>query len=904
MFFLFFDQIITLVTDYQWFNELGYEEVMVKRLMTQVQLAGPIFLVSSLFFYLYFQSLKRGYYKKIQSYHMGLPEKFLNRIILLPSLFLGFILSSSVAGRLWFDFLIFRSSQSFNFTDPIFNKDISFYMFQLPVLRQVLGISTGLIFLLLILTFIFYIIMFIVRRPTLYEVDGRFVVGHEFWKSVFHMALKQLMVVGVVFFIVLTIQYYLRAYNVLYNQGVDRGVIFGASYTDIMVDLKVLRVQMIASGLAAIGLIVAYFRKNVKLAVAGPIALVVISLVGGVIGASVENFLVAPNQRAKQLPFIEDNIAYTRKAYGLENVTTKDFDIKEDHLTAEDIQNNRETIDNIRINDYRPTLEAYNNIQAIRSYYRFNDVDIDRYYINGKYTQVFLSGRELDINRLNPNAQNWINQHLKYTHGYGVTLSPVNKVTSNGLPSLAIKNIPPISDIDIEITRPEIYFGEITNQYIIVKTEEKEFDYPVGNDNAETIYEGEAGISLKGINKLLYSYKQGTIKLLLSGGITADSRIVLNRNILERVEKIAPFIEYDEDPYLVIHEGKLYWMIDGYTLSSDYPYSTPFRKDGVNYIRNSVKVVIDAYNGDVDYYISDATDPIINTYANVFPKLFKPLEEMPEGLKGHIRYPQDLFDLQSRVFAMYHMTNPNVFYNQEDLWYLAKEKYYEEEQTVESQYMIMKLLEESQGEYVLTIPYTPKDLPNLTALLVARNDGEHYGELMVYKLPKERNIYGPAQIESRIDQDTVISQDLSLWGEGGSGVIRGNLLVIPIEDSLLYVEPLYIEASGDNSIPEVKKVIVAYQDQIVMEDTLDLALERIFGGKGDVQVPPEIGDGLGEDLEISESLQEIIQKATDVFEKAKVASQKGDWATYGKYLEELEGLLNKLNNESSSQIEE
>ncbi len=896
-FFIFFDQLVDLITDYQWFSELGYEGIMMKKLVTQAQIGIPIFIILSVFFYIYFQILKRNYYQKVETYHIGLEEKLLNRIIVIPALILGFIIASSTSSRMWFDLLIYRSGEAFNLADPIFNKDISFYMFQLPLFRQILGILTGLLVLLVFATFIFYVIMFSLRRPTLYEVEGKFVLNNNFLGNVFQMAFKQIMMVGVVFFLILTANYYFSAYSVLYNRGADRGVIFGASYTDILITLKSLRIQLVVSLLAAGSLIYAYTRKKAKLALVGPIAIVVVGLLGSVVASSVENFVVAPNQRAKQLPYIENNISFTRNAYGLDQVTVKEFDVK-DNLTLEDINNNREIIDNIRINDYRPTLEAYNQLQAIRFYYRFNDVDIDRYQIDGEYTQVFLAARELDVNQLDPNAQNWINQHIKYTHGYGVTLSPVNAVTRDGQPKLAIRNIPPVSDIDIEINRPEIYFGELTNQYILVNTKEKEFDYPVGNDNAETLYEGNAGIPLSGINRLLYSYKQGTAKLLLSGSITGESRIVLHRNIIDRVQKIAPFIEYDEDPYIVISEGKLFWIIDGYTLSSSYPYATPFRNDGVNYIRNSVKVVVDAYNGDVNYYIADETDPIIKTYNKIFPQLLKPINEMPEGLKQHLRYPQDLFDLQSHVYGMYHMTNPNVFYNQEDVWHLAEEKYINKQQKVESQYMIMKLPGEEREEYVLSVPYTPKSLPNLTALLMARNDVENYGELVVYRLPKERNIYGPAQVEARIDSDANISQNLSLWGEGGSVVIRGNLLVIPIENSLLYVEPLYIQASSSNSIPEVKKVIVGYQDRIVMEDTLDIALTKIFGGERSARVVDQAPGLLEEDTATIEPIRELIQRTTEVYNKAKEASQRGDWTSYGEYLSELEILLQKLDNES------
>jgi len=840
--------------------------------------------------------LKKSYYKHISSYHIGITEGALNRILLFPAIFFSFITTTSTVGRLWFDILQYINRVRFNVSDPIFNKDISFYFFQLPFFRGILNTVVGLLFVFIVLTVLFNAIMFSLRRPTLYEVDNRLGQVNAFFNTVVQITKKQLIVLGSLFLITLAANFYLSSYSLLLAGSSERGVVFGAGYTDILVTLNTYRIQIITVLVAVILLIAGYKRSRMKTMVAAPVLVILVSLVGNIAALAVQNFLVAPNELARERAYIEHNIAYTQRAYGLKEVKVDEFDVK-NNLTLEDLRNNQETIQNIRINDYRPAIETYNQIQAIRSYYRFLDVDIDRYYINGEYTQVFLAPREIDINLLSDTAKTWINQHLKYTHGYGVVLSPVNSVTSEGQPELAIKNIPPVSSIDIKIDRPEIYFGELTNHHIIVKTKEKEFDYPTGNDNAETIYEGTAGISLSGLNRILYSYYTKTMKLLLSGSITSESRIVLHRNILDRVNKIAPFISYDEDPYIVINEGKLYWIIDGYTTSTQYPYSTPAKMRGqsINYIRNSVKVVIDAYNGDVNFYISDQEDPIILTYQKIFPTLFKKLEEMPEGLKGHVRYPQDLFDLQTQIYSIYHMTNTSVFYNQEDVWYLAKEKYGETQQEVESQYMIMKLKGEEKEELMLTVPYTPKALQNLTALLMVRNDIENYGELMLYRMPKDRNIDGPMQIEAKIDSDTTISKELSLWGEGGSSVIRGNVLVIPIEESIIYVEPLYIRGSSSSgqSLPLVKRVIVAYRDKVIMEETLQEALEKIFGK--DTATPPveePIEEGPAE--EVDQTTRALIEAAVKAYYNAKAASQAGNWSEYGRFINELEGILKKL----------
>lgn len=900
---IFFNEILGFIVDNQWFKEVGYQEVFLTKIKMQLLIGLPVFIALTAVLYLYMLMLKKSYYKHVASYHAGMGEGSLNRILAFPAVLFSFITASSAVNRLWLDILKYSNSTSFNIADPIFGKDVSFYMFELPLYRGVMTTIVGLLFVLIILTILFNFIMLALRRPTLYEVNERFAIKNTFFKTILEVAKKQLIFIGAVFLLTLAANFYLSGYSLLLSAGSNEGVVFGGGYTDILVTLNVYRIQIVVTLGAIVLLIVGYRQSKMKSMVAAPVLVILISLLGNIAAAAVQNFIVSPNELSRERSYIEHNISFTQKAYGLNNVEAEEFEVKND-LTSEDLKNNQETVQNIRINDYRPTLETYNQIQAIRSYYRFLDVDIDRYYIDGRYTQVFLAPREIDINLLSDNAKTWINKHLKYTHGYGVVLSPVNAVTAEGRPKLSIYNVPPVSDIDIKIDRPEIYFGELTNHHIFVNTKEMEFDYPRGNDNAETIYEGTAGIRLNGLNRLIYSYHTRTLKLLLSGSITGESRIVLNRNILDRVNKIAPFIKYDADPYIVISEGKLYWMIDGYTVSSLYPYSTPAQMGGehLNYIRNSVKVVIDAYNGNVDFYISDKADPIISTYQKIFPSLFKGLEDMPEGLKKHVRYPQDLFDLQAQVYSLYHMDNTSVFYNQEDVWFLAKEKYGADEQEVESQYMIMKLPGEAKEELTLSVPYTPKGLQNLTALLIARNDVENYGELKLYKMPKDRNVDGPMQIESKIDSDPNISRDLSLWGDNGSAVIRGNLLIIPIENSILYVEPLYISGvtNQGQSLPLVKRVIVAYKDRVVMADTLQKGLEELFGKEANttVEAPQaEAAEAPAENITTgldAKSIEELIEGAVKAYESAKAASQAGNWADYGKYIAELENILKRL----------
>ncbi|WP_255547816.1 UPF0182 family protein [Crassaminicella indica] len=891
--FLFtsFTTIIDFITDYQWFKEVGYDKVFLTKLMVQLKMGIPIFIVLTLLIHFYLLSIKKNYNKRINTAGNRISEKGMNRIALGISVVVSFLTTMTITGNLWFELLKFLNATPFHILDPIFKKDISFYMFKMPFLEQIYYLFISFIVFLGIVTVVFYMILMSVRRPAIFdrndEVEDnvrRIYPNMNNGKQLLNIALEQITILGVIFFVLLGLGYVLKTYDLLYS---PRGVAYGASFTDIHVTLWVYRAKILLSIFSAVLLIIGAKRKKLKLVLTGPIIMIAISILGNAVALGVQNFIVAPDEISKERTYLEHNINYTKMAYGLDKIEEKDFPATRD-LTREDLDKNIKTIKNIRINDYRPTKQFYNQSQGIRLYYQFPDVDIDRYNIDGQLTQVFLSGREINEGKIN---EQWINQHLKYTHGYGVALSLVNAITSQGQPELLIKNIPPKSDIEsLKIKYPQIYFGELTNNYVITNTKEKEFDYPSGGQNEETFYEGSAGIHLGGINKLLYAIKERSSKILISGNITKDSKILIYRNIKDRAKKIAPFIYYDDDPYLVINDGKLFWILDGYTVSENFPYAKPFGEGRTNYIRNSVKVVIDAYNGDTTYYVVDKHDPVIKSMMKIFPQLFTSVDKMPEGIKSHIRYPQTLFDIQANVYKVYHMNNTEVFYQQEDLWDIAHEIYEQEKRVMESNYFIMKLPEEDKEEFLLSIPYTPKNKPNLTALFMARNDGENYGKLIIYKMPKQKNVYGPMQIESKIDQDTTISKEFSLWGQKGSTYIRGNLLTIPIENSLLYIEPIYLKADNENSLPEVKRVIVAYGDRIAYEETLEKALDQLFG---EVRTPnvtiPE------EDLKDSVDVKGMIERANEVFVKAQEAQRNGKWAEYGKYLDELKGLLERLN---------
>lgn len=887
--------IVRFITDYLWFNELGYDQVFFTKLTTQLKLGVPVFLVLTALIYLYLQSIKKDYYKKVDNLYVGLGKKKINQIALIASVGAAFFASITLTGSLWYEALMFINSTNFNVTDPIFNLDISFYMFKLPFIQQLYSLASGFVLILAILTLGFYFVMMSSKRPTLFDVNSntqeiKFIRGidPEKIKKLVSIALRQLVILGVVFFLIQGLGYALKTYEILYSQ---RGVAYGASFTDIHVNLWVIRGMVVLSLVSAVLFVIGARARKVRIALAGPVMMIALTIIGNTASLGVQNFIVAPDEINKEREYLEYNIEYTKMAYGLNNIE-ENFFPAENNLTREDIENNQETIRNIRINDYRPTQQFYNQRQGIRLYYKFNDVDTGRYMINGQYSQVFLAAREIDYSKIN---EQWLNQHIKYTHGYGIALSAVNSVTAEGQPNILVGNIPPQTDVPtLQVDEPRIYFGELSNDYILANTKEMAFDYPSGEKNEETIYSGTAGIRLGMWNRLLFSIRQGSLKMLVSNNVTSDSKIIINRNINERVKKIAPFLEYDDDPYLVINEGKLYWIIDAYTVSSNFPYAEPYLPNDGNYIRNSVKVVIDAYNGDTSFYLADENDPVILTLGKIFPQLLTSMDDMPQGLKAHLRYPQNLFDIQAEVYRVYHMTDTDVFYQEEDLWDISNEIYDNEVLQMESNYFIMKLPGEEKEEFVLTIPYTPKGKPNMTALLVARNDGEHYGKLVIYKLPKQKNVYGPMQIESRIDQDTNISKDFSLWGQQGSSIIRGNLLTIPIEDSFIYVEAIYLKASNENSLPEVKRVIVSYGDEIAYEETLELALESLFG---DMETAPDgtTPEPPRQDGEI-DTIKSLITRANESFNKAQEAQRAGNWAEYGKNIEELRGILESLNN--------
>ena len=931
-----FLSLIGFITDFMWFRELGYVSVFFTKLFTQIKIGVPTFVVVTFLAYIYLKFLKRGYFRKVSS-DEAVNHGRLNLISWGLAAAYGAITTFFTVTKLWFDFLQFINSTSFGKKDPLFDMDISFYAFKLDFIEEVNQIVLVLLIAFAVLTVIYYSILLTVRTPKIFEekaqtadeedaqsqaqggagngfdnlngMFGKFTEAftgkagggfrrpsrqsrsfdNQNLKMLVSIAEKQLIIVGVLFFLMVGVNFFLKQYDLLFG---STGAVHGAGFTDVNITLWMYRIIMVLAVFAAVGFAAGISRRHIKPAVVAPIIMIIVGVAGTGAALVVQNLVVTPDEINKESKYLERNIEYTQTAYGLNDVNKKEFAASND-LTGEDISNNDETISNIRINDYEPAKTFYNQTQSIKQYYSFNDVNVDRYNINGEYTQTFLSAREIDENSIN---DTWLNKHLKYTHGYGITLSRVDKITASGQPDMLIGGIPPVSDVDeIKITRPEIYYGELTNNYVLTNTSEEEFDYPDGNENKYTTYEGDAGIKLNPLNRFMFAVKERSLKLLVSGNVNSSSKILINRNIKERVKQIMPYLEYDKSPYMVTVDGKLYWIIDAYTYTNRYPYSEPFSDTSdTNYIRNSVKVVIDAYNGTTDYYIVDDTDPIAQNFKKIYPDLFKDMKDMPEGIKSHIRYPSTLLNIQAQVYQRYHMNDVKVFYQNEDLWQISSEIYGTEEQTMTPNYYIMKLPGEDSAEFVNSIPFTPKDKKNLMGLFVARNDGENYGELILYQMPKSQTVYGPMQIEAQIDQNTEISKEFSLWNSSGSKYSRGNMFVVPIEDSLLYIEPVYLEATN-SSIPEVKRVIVVYGDNIAYEATLAEALNSMFG-EGSAYERADSGNtdttegGNGDEL----SQTEIIQRAQDAFDNAQNAQKNGDWAKYGEYLDELDKYLNML----------
>ncbi len=901
---LILTQFLGLYTDWVWFDSVNFGDIFTKTLFLKIIAGGIIGLIVFAIVYVNLTIVRKLIAKTPHVHEFDadnieylekrlsttdyiaefLQSKNAGLIVLIVAAFFG-LGSAFSESQYWMDFARFINATNFGIVDPLFNTDLGYYIFKLPFYLSLYNTIMSISFIVtLVVAALYYFIGLFQKFQTSPAA-----------KNTFNTAIAHLSIMGAFTLGVRAIGYKLDADQLMYS---PRGVAFGASYTDLYASRPVFFFMLVLAAVGAILFLANIRLKNLRILVVVPVVLIALGTIAGTVyPAIIQQFVVTPNELEKEGPYIQNNITYTRQAYNLSNISEEFFPANAD-LTLEDLDNNALTVDNIRIHDLRPLIDTYNQIEAIRPYYSFLDVDIDRYIIEGHLRQIMVSPRELDINKLDASAQTWINTHLKYTHGQGAVVSPVNKATAQGLPTFFVNQIPPKSYTnDIIIDQPDIYFGEQTDHYIITNTDTPEIDYTSANGPITDFYNGEDGIKLTFLNKLLYSIRYSTTKMILNQDINADSKLLINRNIIDRVQEIAPFLIYDSDPYMVIDDNRLFWIIDAYTYTSYYPYSEPYIQ-GINYINNSVKVVIDAYNGTTSFYLFNPEDPLAQTYLKIFPNLFTDYAEMPETLKQHIRYPEDLFSIQAKMLLHYHMTDVSTFFYKDDAWKVATEIYSQNGQVqVDPKYILMRLPGEEVEEFIMMLPFTPAERNNLVAWMAVRMDGENYGDMRIYQFPRQEFVNGTLNIENRIDQDTEISQQLTLWSQQGSGVIRGNMMVIPIDQSLIYVEPIYLKASAQG-LPELKRIVVAFGDELVMEETLDKALAKIFGTTEDDNPNPENPGGL------AATVLQLADYAQTLYDQMITAAQSGDWASYGDYQTELSDILNQLAELAAKNAEE
>ncbi len=838
-----------IFTDWLWFDDLGYLSVYTKILSTKVMLFVIGFAVFlAVFSVNVFLAAKYSPHGMAPQAALNIPAEALEwarRLvtvgIIAGAVLLALVFGAAASGQ-WEVALRFVNSEAFGIVDPIYDNDMSFYVFSLPFFRAVQGWLMGAIVVTGLAVLGIHAINFTIG-------------GHQF--TVNPALRSQLSALGAVLFLLLAAGYWMSTREIMLS---SQGAAFGAGYTDVSIRLPALTLLIALS--VGVSLLLAantYRRSNMLPIVGVGVWFAVLTLGTAVAPGLIQRFQVTPSEFALEEPYIERTIEGTRNGFALDRIAQTQFD-STGAITQELLDENPGTVDNIRLWDHRPLRDVYNQIQFIRLQYAFVDIDIDRYTIDGDYRQVMIGVRELLQSQLDPGAQTWVNRKLQFTHGYGVAMSPVTEFTSEGLPEFLVKDIPPEPIPGAPgVDTPQIYYGEATDDWVIVNSRTAEFDHPTNDEPVYRPYGEGPGVKISGfLRRLLFAWRFADINIFITGEVNSQSQILYYRNIQDRVQHLAPFLDLDRDPYIVAVDEGLFWVQDAYTTSDKFPYSEP-TAEGFNYVRNSVKAVINAYDGSVDLYVTDPEDGIINTYAQVFPELFKPFDEMPESIRSHVRYPEDFFLIQARKYLKFHMTVPQVFYNQEDLWQIPSELFFEDSQQMEPYYVIMKLPEEDREEFVLILPFTPANKPNLVGWLAARNDPPNYGNLIAFTFPKDRQVDGVQQVEAQINIDPVISQQFTLWSTAGSRVLRGNLLVIPIGDSILYAEPLYLQAEA-LAYPQLTRVILSAQGgDPVMEDRLDVSLAALVGG--DVPGSRQPGASGGQPTDPDATLAE--QVATD-----------------------------------------
>lgn len=878
--FLIIVPLAKFYTDAIWYNHVGFQSLFYKTLVAKIL---SVVAFGLLFFIILYGNvfLARKLSPRKEVDLEGSPLKdAIERVrgtwkkVVGIGLVIFSVIASLIAGLGWggkWDVILkWLNHASFLKTDPVFHKNIGYYAFTYPFSRAMTDWLIGTLFFVLIVTAVVY----------LFEGGIRLKKG---WDMFAPHVLAHLSVILAAIFVVKAYSYRLNMYELLFSK---KGAVYGVGYTDAHARIPAFWIMLVIALAIAVVLLLNIKLKSWLLPVIGVGVLLVAALLAGTIyPAIIQSLVVKPAEQAKERQYIARYIDSTRDAYKITKVDAQQYPAIPD-LNLPSVRANQATINNIRLWDPRPMLNTYEQLQAIRQYYKFNDVDVDRYTVDNNYRQTMISAREMVQAQLPASARTWVNNTLVYTHGFGAVVAPSNDVTNEGNPNFIVSNIPPVGPTNLQVKVPQVYFGELTSEYVVTNTTQPEFDYPQGEKEVHAPYEGTGGVKVKGWwRKLLMSVSFADYNLFFSGQVRGDSQVMYYRSVKTRIAKCAPFLEQDTDPYLVISDsGKLVWIVDCYTTTNKYPYSDP--TGDFNYIRNPVKAVVDAYNGDVSLYVIEPDDPVIATYRKIFPKIFKDFKEMPLDLVKHIRYPEDFFTAQANILRTFHMTNPDTFYNREDQWDFAEEQLDGQMQPMPPYYLIMRLPGSVGEEMVELIPFVPHGKQNMTSWLAARMDAGHYGELVNFLFPSSRLVYGPEQIEGRIEQDPVISAQLSLWRQAGSQVIRGNLLVIPIQGSIIYVKPLYLQAT-QIKIPQVKRVIVVYNNQVAMGDTLQDAILKVFGAA------PATTPGQ-EPVTPSTQAQNLAAQALDLYEKAVAAQKNGDWATYGNLLNQLNTVLKQL----------
>jgi uncharacterized protein len=897
---------LSYYVDLLWFGSLGYESVYRRTLSLQWSVFAIFFAATFLVLYGWFVVLRQAYAPDlldggvifIGRQPVKLPVKrIMNFIARLIFVVMALATGASMMEE-WNTFALYWYAQRNpgSMIDPIFGRPLHFYLFTLPVWQLIAGWLLTIAIIGVIVALFFVLVTGAFHILSSYR--GRSIPPS--WRGV-SIALGFLL-------LVIALQVYLSRFGALFE---EHTIFSGVSYTDAHITLTGLLIVcaalVVGAGIALINVVSAPRVRWLGMAAApAVVCYVAVQLVGWYVGS----FIVKPNELDRERPYITHNIELTRESFGLDHVSRREFPA-EISVEATDAANNQATLQNIRLWDWRALQDTLRQIQEIRTYYDFPDIDIDRYDIDGNVRQVMLATRELSVDKLPESSRNWINQRLIYTHGYGITMNPVNGFTPEGLPTLILSNMPVQSTVpSIQITRPEIYFGEMTSNDVYVKTRQQEFNYPQGQTNNLTAYEGTGGIPLGGfLRRILIAINEGDLtKLPFSDDITPQSRLLMRRNVRDRVAALAPFLTYETDPYIVISDdGRLFWMLDAYTTSDNYPYSSHYLLNGnsVNYLRNSVKVVVDAYDGTTTFYVFDPQDPIINAYRQIFPALFKGASAMPTGLRKHVRYPELLLKMQAAVYALYHMTDPGVFYNREDLWTVATEvglsaSGEQATQSMEPNFVLMKLPGESSVEFVNILPFTPANRNNLIGWIAGRSDGEHYGTSIVYDFPKTRLVDGPLQIEARIDQNAQLSGQLTLWNQQGSHVRRGTLLVIPCGKALLYAEPIYLQAQ-QSPMPELRLVVLALQDRLVYGPTFEAAMRAMFGNEASsltatttAAIEPVANAPAAANTPAADLNKLISGAAKDLADYQRLTAE-GKLGEAGEKLEQLKQKLDELN---------